>query len=146
MKKFLPLGISILILLPTHFTLASKQAKGKKPNIILIFTDEHNFRTIGAHRKLLSKKQAEIWGEGTIVETPNIDRIANEGAICSSYYVSSPVCGPSRAAIISGLYPHNTDAEQLSWPLPADKQTFSCQKPCNFTNASKFYQSPLQSL
>ena len=33
-------------------------------------------------------------------------------------------CSPSRASIITGLYPHSTDAEQLHWELPADKITF----------------------
>lgn len=75
-----------------------------KPNVLLIITDEHNFRTIGAHRKLLSEKEALMWGS-TVVKTPNIDRIANEGAILTSMYAAAPVCTPSRAAIFSGSCP-----------------------------------------
>ena len=73
----------------------------EKPNIILIITDEHNFRTIGAHRNLLTPEEALIWGN-TVVETPNIDRIGNEGAIFTSFYAAAPVCTPSRASVFTG--------------------------------------------
>lgn len=71
----------------------------KSPNLSVIHTDEHNFRTLGCYRDLLPKEQAFIWGEGVAVETPNIDRIAREGAIATSYYATSPVCTPSRAGM-----------------------------------------------
>ena len=77
-----------------------------EPNILIVVTDEHNFRTLGCYRKLLSKEQAEMWGPGTVVKTPHFDRIAAEGVICSRAYATSPVCSPCRASMISGLYPH----------------------------------------
>ena len=40
--------------------------------------------------------------------TPHIDRIAAEGAICTSFYATTPVCSPSRSSFVSGRYPHNT--------------------------------------
>ena len=51
------------------------------PNILLIVTDEHNFRTLGCYRDHLLKEQAEMWGPGVIVETPHIDRLAKEGVL-----------------------------------------------------------------
>ena len=53
----------------------------QKPNLIIIHTDEHNFRTLGCYRDILTEDQAFIWGKGVAVETPNIDRIADEGTL-----------------------------------------------------------------
>ncbi|WKX78355.1 sulfatase family protein [Zobellia laminariae] len=39
-------------------------------------------------------------------------------------FLTASSCSPSRTSIITGLYPHNTDAEQLHWPLPSDRITF----------------------
>ena len=86
---------------------SSSAAEGtEKPNVVLIVTDEHNFRTLGCYRELLSKDQAEMWGPGCLVETPNIDRIAESGVVCTRAYATSPVCSPCRAAMITGSYPH----------------------------------------
>lgn len=81
-----------------------------RPNLLIIQTDEHNFRTVGCYRDLMSEDQAYIWGEGIKVETPNLDRIAEEGTICTNFYASSPVCTPSRASFQTGLYPVATGA------------------------------------
>ncbi|HBE68223.1 MAG TPA: sulfatase, partial [Planctomycetaceae bacterium] len=78
------------------------------PNLLIIQTDEHNFRTLGCYRKLLAAEEAFVWGRRAIVTTPNIDSIASAGAICTSFYAASPVCSPSRASLLTGLYPHNT--------------------------------------
>lgn len=96
-----------------------------KPNVLIIITDEHNFRTLGCYRDQLSTDQAEMWGPGTIVQTPNIDRIATEGAICTRAYATAPVCTPSRAAMVTGLYPHNTGAPKNDLKLRGDIPTLA---------------------
>ena len=78
------------------------------PNVLLIITDEHNFRTLGCYRELMVRDQAEMWGRGVIVPTPNLDRLAKEGVICTRAYATAPVCSPCRAAMITGRYPHAT--------------------------------------
>lgn len=85
-----------------------------KPNLVIIHTDKHNLRTIGAYRETMSKEQAFMWGENNSVETPNIDRLANEGAICTNWYATSPVCTPSCASMVSGLYPVATGTTQIN--------------------------------
>lgn len=100
-------------------------AQEQKPNIIIIHTDEHNLRTLGAYRATMPQEQAEIWGKGNIVETPNIDRIANEGAIALNWYAPSPVCTPSRASMVSGLYPVATGSPVNDMPLNDDVVTFA---------------------
>ncbi len=65
----------------------------KKPNIVIIISDDHSFQTIGAYGSKL-------------VKTPNIDRIANEGVTFEKAYVTNSICGPSRAVILTGKYSH----------------------------------------
>ena len=67
----------------------------KRPNLLIISTDEHHFGTLGCYG-------------GKIVDTKNIDELASQGAVCTGFYATTPVCSPSRAALVSGLYPQKT--------------------------------------
>ena len=67
----------------------------KSYNLLVIQTDEHHFKTLGCYG-------------GKIVKTPNIDWIARNGAIATSFYATTPVCSPSRGALMSGKYPQHT--------------------------------------
>lgn len=96
-----------------------------QPNVLIVITDEHNFRTLGCYREQMSPDQAEMWGPGAVVETPHIDRLANEGLICTRAYATAPVCTPCRAAMITGLYPHNTGAPQNNLYLKDDVPTLA---------------------
>ena len=62
-----------------------------RPNIILIFTDDQGYQDLGC------------FGSETI-KTPNLDRMAAEGVRLTSFY-AQPVCGVSRAALMTGSYP-----------------------------------------
>lgn len=70
-----------------------KTGQSKKPNIIIIISDDHAYQAIGAYGSKL-------------MQTPNIDRIAKEGAIMNKAYVTNSICGPSRAVILTGKYSH----------------------------------------
>ncbi|MFI3321485.1 MAG: sulfatase-like hydrolase/transferase [Rikenellaceae bacterium] len=96
-----------------------------KPNLLIIHTDEHNFRTLGCYRNLMDENQAFIWGKNVALNTPNIDRIADEGAIYTKYYATSPVSTPSRASFMTGLYPVGTGAYINGYPLREDIMTFA---------------------
>ena len=52
-----------------------------RPNLLIIHTDEHNFRTLGCYRKTLSDEQAFMWGKDAVCDTPNIDWLAENGAL-----------------------------------------------------------------
>ncbi|MFT5304236.1 MAG: arylsulfatase A-like enzyme [Mariniblastus sp.] len=95
-----------------------------RPNVIVIMTDEHNFRTLGCYRERMEKRQAYMWGP-SVVETPNIDWIAANGAICTSFYATTPVCSPSRGCLISGLYPQATPVVTNNIRLADDVVTFA---------------------
>lgn len=62
----------------------------KKPNIIIIYTDDQDFSQIGCY--------------GHNVLTPNIDSLASDGIKFSRYYATSPVCTPSRYSVLTGRY------------------------------------------
>ncbi|MCA9193169.1 MAG: sulfatase [Planctomycetales bacterium] len=94
-------------------------------NLLIIQTDEHNFRTLGCYRDRLSPDLALVWGPKAIVETPHIDSIARRGLVCTSFYATSPVCTPSRAALVSGRYPQNTDATTNDVPMRDSVVTFA---------------------
>ena len=95
------------------------------PNVLVIVTDEHNFRTLGCYRDTLSTEQAEMWGPGSIVETPNFDRLAKEGVLCTRAYATAPVCSPCRAAMITGMYPQNTGVPTNNAKLRDDVPTLA---------------------
>ncbi len=121
MKRPLP-GLLVALL----FSISVLQAAtATKPNLLIIQTDEHNFRTLGCYRALLPAEQAFIWGDGIKVDTPNLDWIARHGAIADRFYATSPVCTPSRAAMMTGRYPQNTGAIQNNLPLRDDMVTFA---------------------
>jgi arylsulfatase A-like enzyme len=105
------------------FLLASVPADA--PNLLVIQTDEHNFRTLGCYRDTLAPEQAFIWGKQAEVKTPNIDWLARHGALCTSFYATTPVCSPSRAALISGRYPQNTPVVTNNIPLSDEVVTFA---------------------
>ncbi|WP_168122459.1 sulfatase-like hydrolase/transferase [Paenibacillus sp. HB172176] len=62
----------------------------EKPNIVLIFTDQQRWDTLGAY------------GNETI-HTPNLDRLANEGAVFENAITPYPLCAPARACTMTGL-------------------------------------------
>jgi arylsulfatase A-like enzyme len=95
-----------------------------KPNLLIIHTDEHNFRTLGCYRDQLPDDQAYVWGQGVRVDTPHIDSIARAGALATSFYAASPVCTPSRASFMTGLYPIATGSPRNDLPMMDDVVTF----------------------
>ncbi|MEE8451784.1 MAG: sulfatase [Thermoguttaceae bacterium] len=102
----------------------SNHANAAGPNLLIIHTDEHNFRTLGCYRDTLPPEQALMWGEA-VVETPHIDWIADNGALCTSFYATTPVCSPSRASFVSGRYPQNTPVVTNNIRLDDDIVTFA---------------------
>lgn len=113
------------LLMVNALSLSMVAGAAVKPNLIIIHTDEHNFRTLGCYREQMSPDQAMVWGPDAKVETPNIDRIAHEGVICTKYYASSPVSTPSRASLQTGLYPQSTGAPKNGMHLKEDVMTFA---------------------
>ena len=68
----------------------------EKPNFIIIFTDDQGYADLSCFG-------------GDHVSTPHIDKLASEGNRLTSFYVASPLCTPSRAALMTGSYPKRID-------------------------------------
>jgi len=68
-----------------------------QPNILLIVADDMGYGDFG------------IFNEG-LTETPALDALAGEGELLTQHYAGSCVCAPSRAALLTGRYPHRTGA------------------------------------
>jgi arylsulfatase A len=71
---------------------ASASAAADRPNIIVIFADDLGYSDVGC----FGAKE---------IDTPHIDRMANEGRRFTDFYVGGPTCTPSRAALLTGCYP-----------------------------------------
>ena len=65
----------------------------ERPNIIFIFTDDHSANAVSAYGSVINN-------------TPNIDRLANEGMLFNQCLVTNSICAPSRATILTGTYNH----------------------------------------
>ena len=85
--KLLPILLSLLV---------STAFAAKRPNILFIFSDDHALNAISAYGGPL--KEA--------APTPNLDRIAEQGAIFTRSYCTNSICGPSRASILTGKHSH----------------------------------------
>ncbi|MBC7842083.1 MAG: sulfatase [Gemmatimonadaceae bacterium] len=72
---------------------ATSAQRSERPNILYIMTDDHAAHAIGAYGSRVNS-------------TPNIDRIARDGAIFTSVFATNSICTPSRAAILTGQYAH----------------------------------------
>ncbi len=93
--NYLQTTLCLLILFSPLFTLAAAaERQVSRPNILFIMTDQHRWDCIGANGNRL-------------IKTPNLDRLAAEGANFTHFFVQAPVCVPSRASFFTGRYPHS---------------------------------------
>ena len=74
----------------------SGAAESGRPNIVFIFSDDHAVNAISAYGGRLA----------AVSPTPNIDRIAREGALFQNSFCANSLCGPSRACILTGKHSH----------------------------------------
>ena len=100
--------LAALVLLPLPTQNVSAQ---RRPNIIFIYADDLGYGDIGCYG-------------AKAIKTPSIDRMAAEGLRLTSFYSVSPVCTPSRAALMTGRYPARMGIGQMRLQnvlFPADK-------------------------
>ncbi|MNG61590.1 Arylsulfatase [compost metagenome] len=84
--RFITMGLVLL-------GMYSQALAQNKPNVVIIISDDHAYQAISAYGSKYGK-------------TPQIDRIASEGAIFNHAYVNNSICGPARATLLTGKYSH----------------------------------------
>lgn len=97
----------------------------ERPNILFIFSDDHAVNAISAYGGPLSE----------VAPTPNIDRIAREGALFQNSFCANSICGPSRATILTGKHSHkngflrntNQGFDQSQWTVAKSLQSAGYQ-------------------
>jgi len=104
MKPSLLISLLLVVAAPV---LGDQSASESRPNVLLIVSDD-----LTACLGSFGNK---------VCETPNLDRLAREGVMFERAYCQYPVCGPSRASFMSGLYPHTTKMLNNSYELGAFK-------------------------
>ena len=93
------------------FTSCQQKKIQKQPNIIFMMTDDHT-------------TQAMTCYGGTLVQTPNLDRVANEGMRFDNCYVTNALSGPSRACILTGKFSHVNGFKDNASVFDGSQQTF----------------------
>ncbi len=91
LKQIIPfLFLSILL---SCVNKQSVENKNKRPNIVIIFTDDQGYQDVGCFG-------------ATDIKTPHLDRMAKEGIKLTDFYAAQAVCSASRAGLLTGCYPN----------------------------------------
>jgi arylsulfatase A-like enzyme len=91
MNNYLTRSIAILTACSGLYGCCSELKEAQRPNILYIMSDDHAFQAISAYG-------------GSLFHTPNIDRLAKEGAIFTRATVTNSICAPSRAVMLTGKH------------------------------------------
>ena len=92
--------------------IARAAAQAEAPNVVIFIADDQG------------EGDLSCYGH-PVLETPNIDRLAAEGMRFDRAFLTISSCSPTRCSFLTGRYPHNTGAEDLHDPLPADQRTLA---------------------
>lgn len=97
-------GLALLAMGLLSCSSGLEKQKARKPNLLFIWTDEQQARTMAAYGNIK-------------IKTPNLNKLSSESVVFLNPYVTQPVCTPSRAAILTGLYPHASGCLSNNTPL-----------------------------
>ena len=90
-----------------------------RPNLLIIHTDQQSSWTLSCYAG--ERQHVPNYGR-TLIETPNVDRLAREGTRLTHFFTNSGVCTPSRGCFFTGRYPHCHGAYRNNVPLKRDEQ------------------------
>lgn len=89
----------------------NQQEPSERPNIVFIMTDDHSYQTLSAY-------------DDRFIETPNLDRIAEEGVKFVNSFVGNSICAPSRATLLTGKHSHMNGQINNQVTFDGSQQTF----------------------
>ena len=98
MRSILTLCAAVLSVVQAQ---AAERGSSAKPNFLIILCDDLGYGDLGCY------------GNATI-KTPNLDRLASQGMRLTDCYAAAPVCSPSRASLMAGVYPSNVARDGAS--------------------------------
>src|SRR5262245_66373527 len=104
-----PLRLVLAVTLAALATASVRAGEPKRYNIISIVTDDQGRWAVGAYGN-------------REVRTPNMDRLAREGARFLNAFTPTPVCSPSRASFMTGRYGTQLDITDWIAPVEADRK------------------------
>ncbi len=107
-----------LLILVLALAVAPAFAAPKPPNILFVFSDDHAIQAIGAYDTWL----APFCREHKV--TPNIDRLASQGALFTRGFCGNSICSPSRATVLSGVHTHVSGVTHLGGGIREGVWTF----------------------
>lgn len=105
------LAIVLLAACATNEENASEDTKSGPPNILFIMSDDHAYQAISAY-------------DNRLIQTPNIDRLAQEGMLFTNACVTNSICAPSRAVILTGKHSHINGKIDNRFPFDTTNITF----------------------
>ena len=107
------------LLLTTSSQAAPTAEQKARPNILFIFSDDHAWQSVSAYNS-------------SLIQTPQIDRLAKEGIRFDRCLIPNPLCGPSRATVLTGTHSHingffsnsrcTFDGSQITFPKILQKE------------------------
>jgi len=106
-----------MIVLVAATLMSSMVGGAERPNILYIMSDDHAAHAISAYGGRLAE----------IAPTPNIDRLAKEGALFTNAFCTNSICSPSRACVLTGQYNHINGAFDLAGSVEPGKQMLAIE-------------------
>ncbi|MBB3697006.1 sulfatase-like hydrolase/transferase [Flammeovirga yaeyamensis] len=109
--KYLIITLCVLALFSCSTDSKKNDESSKRPNILFIMSDDHAYQAISAY-------------DNKLTNTPNIDRLADEGMLFTNACVTNSICAPSRAVILTGKHSHINGKTDNYFPFNEDNVTF----------------------
>jgi arylsulfatase A-like enzyme len=99
-----------------------RRRRMNQPNVVVILTDQQRADTMACYGN-------------SVIQTPNLNKLADESFVFENAYVSQPICTPSRSTILTGIYPHATGCGINNLPLDSDVPTIAEMAPSDYLTA-----------
>ncbi len=106
MNKLVPFTLSFLFIIS-----GCREKPSKRPNIVFIMSDDHASKAISAYG-------------GGLINTPHLDKMAEQGLLFENSFVTNSICAPSRAVILTGKYSHLNGVRDNNTSFDGSQFTF----------------------